>query len=1317
MAIKINFDTANNPEEPTIVLAKRDGDKIGVLEAKEIEITDSLNDASEISFKVYKELDGSVCPIWDDITNFKLVYCVEWNTWFDISVELNESDDTVKTIFGTELGYSELGQIMLYDIEINTEDDIARDDYKKPTIIFDELEHENSLLHRITEKAPHYKFTHVDKTIAKLQRTFSFNDTSIYDAFQDIAEEINCLFLIKTYTDDNGELQRTIEVYDLESNCNKCKHRSEFFDVCPECGSTDVTSGYGEDTTIFVSSDELADDIGFTTDVDSVKNCFKLEAGDDLMTATVRNCNPNGTDYLWYFSDDTKKDMPKELVDKIEAYDKEFKYYQNDYVAMANENDALRKYNELIDKYKKRNENLGKITVPIVGYPSLMQALYDVIDMRLYLKSSMMPSVENIETDAKKEVAKLTTDALSPIAVQSIKSISTTTADNAVLGMARLIVDSRFKTKIETSKIVKGSTYCTWTGKFVVTNYFDDEDTFTGSDVTILINENYVEFVKQKIEKQLAREDDEVDIIGLFDKDLDDFKVELRKYSLSRLKSFYNAAQACLNILIEQGIADNKTWSGQTPNLYDDLYTPYYKKSNAISEEMKVRESEIEIITGIYDKDGDLNQYGIQNYLEEARDCIQEKLDFEKYIGTDMWLDFCAYRREDKYSNDNYISDGLDNKEMFEKAQEFIETATKEIRKSAEMQHSISTDLKNLLVIDKFKPLVDMFEVGNWLRIMVDDKLYKLRLISYNIDYDDIAEIQVEFSDVIKSKGSADDIQSVLDQASSMATSYDTVKHQAEQGKNGNDKINSWVNDGLSLTNSKIVGNADNQDIVWDKHGMLLREYLPITDDYDERQVKIINRGLYVTDDDWLTSRAAIGNFKFYNPKTKELEDSYGVIADKLVGNVVLSEEVGIYNKNNSITMDKDGFCITTNVDGDSPDNIFTIQKEVDQGGGAIVHKKLLYVDKNGNLNINGGINVSDIKYDEDPNGSTLNSAFSKLNVGIDGVTSEVGKIKQTVDSHGVSIEQNASKIKQTAESITTEVANIKTWAGKEFVTGTKYTQDFNNFKWEIQGDVSDAAKTATNYMTYSSSGLNIGYSGTSQNVLINSNSVNIRQGSTILASYKGTEINLGSNSSSSTIYMAGKSVYIEGSNDGKRGKFGNSAGSYFGFGSKGYDTVYGRDNVCVLYSEYNQIHCSYGGHAYGLGRDSSDALLAATVLYEHYSGSNGTIYLRSNGKQDMGIMHIVDIYFRDTGSIPRHCVQRVIEPWGHNTVLFNAVSGVGNLYVNTAIISMTMDSSASSGTITFSPNNGSTTTLNGSGTTVTNSDSSIYITKVVGWR
>lgn len=987
MAIRIMFDAANKPEEPTIVLARRNGDKIGAINAKEISISDSLNDAPELSFKVYKELDGEKCALWDEITNFKLIYCVEWNTWFEMTVELDENDETVKTVFCTGLGYAELGQIMLYTIEINTEEDIARDDYKEPTVLFNEKNPKASLLHRIMEKAPHYTVTHVDASIAGIQRTFSFDDTSIYDAFQDISEEIKCIFILNANTDDEGKLQRTVEVYDLQSYCFDCGHRGDYFDVCPECGSENVRPGYGDDTTIFITSDELADDIGFTTDTDAVKNCFKLEGGDDLMTATIRNCNPNGTDYLWYFSDDMKRDMPNDLVEKIESYDDTYKYYQNDYVVIPGYTDSLVAYNNLVDKYKAFNEDLERVEAPVKGYAALMNAYYNTIDLNLYLTSAMMPSVEMIETDAAKELAKLTTAALSPCAVQNVSVISNATADNVVLSMAKLIVDSRFKVKVNSSSIINSGSNCTWTGSFVVTNYYDDEDMATGNNIVVLINDDFEEFVKEKVEKQLAKEGDgEVDIVGLFKMTYDNFVNELRKYSLNRLRSFYASCQACLDILIEQGVADKESWDGEDPNLYDDLYYPYLQKQNAISAEMSIREQEISIIVGERDADGDLTTYGLQNYLDVYRDEIQENLDFESYLGDELWLEFCAFRREDKYTNDNYISNALNNRELFDKAQEFLERATEEIHKSAEQQHSITSDLKNLLIIDKFKPIVDKFSVGNWLRIMVNDTLYKLRLLNYEIDYDNIEDMSVEFSDVIRTKDSASDIQSVLDQASDMATSYDSVKRQAEQGKNGNDKLNGWVNEGLSLTNMTIVGDADNQNMQWDSHGMLLREYLPITNTYDDRQLKIINRGLYVTDDNWTTSRAGIGNFRFYNPKTKEYEDAYGVIADTIVGNIVLSEEVGIYNKNNSITMDGDGLHITTSADALENSDVFVIQKENKQPDGGVTLDKLLYFDNNGNLTINGSVNVHS-------SGSSTPSTDTTLGDVINATTGAIDKV------------------------------------------------------------------------------------------------------------------------------------------------------------------------------------------------------------------------------------------------------------------------------------------------------------------------------------
>ena len=57
MAIDINFDLVGNPEPPTIILANRNGNKLGQLKVNEesIELIEKLNDASEFSFTINNE--------------------------------------------------------------------------------------------------------------------------------------------------------------------------------------------------------------------------------------------------------------------------------------------------------------------------------------------------------------------------------------------------------------------------------------------------------------------------------------------------------------------------------------------------------------------------------------------------------------------------------------------------------------------------------------------------------------------------------------------------------------------------------------------------------------------------------------------------------------------------------------------------------------------------------------------------------------------------------------------------------------------------------------------------------------------------------------------------------------------------------------------------------------------------------------------------------------------------------------------------------------------------------------------------------------
>lgn len=906
MAVNIKFDLTHNPETPTLILANRNGNKLGQLDVnpKSVGLIDKFNEASEVSFTVNKYVDGKITNLWDKLVDFKLIYCKEWDMWFECKVELDEDTESVKTVFCTQLGQAELSQIMLYDIEINTEKDIERDDYKIG-ILYDPLDSQ-CILSRLLDKAPHYSIIHVDNTLANIQRSFSFDSTSIYDAFQEIAEEIGCLFIFESGSDANGMPQRTISVYDLQQNCNNkdCKYRGEFTDKCPKCDGADITEGYGEDTLIFVTSDELASEgIQLVTDTDSVKNCFKLEAGDDLMTATIRNRNPNGTDYIWYFSNATKEDMPDELVKKLESYDEKYKDYYNAHESNL-DSSLLTEYNRLVNKYLVYNSDLETINNPVKGFASLMNAYYNTIDLGWYLKSGLMPKISMGKTDAE-EQADLLSISLPPlIAVANLSTVSKATADNSVLTMAKAVVSSRYKVVIKSSSL-SGSN---WSGVFTITNYSDEEDTYTTGAISRSLTDWNETYIQQKIDKMLSKENtDDLSVTGLFAKDGNSFSAELKKYALVPLTSFYNACQSCLDILIEQGAGKDKDEDGNDNELYTNLYLPYYNKLKAIESEIAIRENEVNIILGTYDVNGNLVAEGLQTNIEDIKIQIQNELNFEKYLGENLWLQFCTYRREDKYHNENYISDGLNNAELFQRALEFYEVAENEIFKSSELQHSITATLNNLLAIPKFKDLVESFEVGNWIRVQVDNSIYKLRLVEYEINYDDFDNISVKFSDVAKTKNGYSDLEDILSDASSMASSYDSIKRQANLGNEARDMIRLWLNEGLDASLVQIQNNT-NEDVVIDNNGLIGRSYSDITEEYSPEQIRLTHNIIAYTDDNWKSVRQAIGKhkYKYYDEGNKDFVNAigYGVSADFVTAGVVSGSQIiggNIYSDNYSI--------------------------------------------------------------------------------------------------------------------------------------------------------------------------------------------------------------------------------------------------------------------------------------------------------------------------------------------------------------------------------------------------------------------------------
>lgn len=119
------------------------------------------------------------------------------------------------------------------------------------------------------------------------------------------------------------------------------------------------------------------------------------------------------------------------------------------------------------------------------------------------------------------------------------------------------------------------------------------------------------------------------------------------------------------------------------------------------------------------------------------------------------------------------------------------------------------------------------------------------------------------------------------------------------------------------------------------------------------------------------------------------------------------------------------------------------------------------------------------------------------------------------------------SSITQLSNKITTnvtETTNLGTRMSTVEQTASGLTTRLTTAETNIstaQTTANNAAKTATNYLSFSSSGLVVGdmtASTLGKNVLIDSDGVDIRNGSTVLASFEANKITLGQNSEDSVI-------------------------------------------------------------------------------------------------------------------------------------------------------------------------------------------------------
>lgn len=1065
---QIYFNKQNKIECPTLVLQNKSNHNYGaIIDYNSLTYKQSFNAPNEISFTVYKGEHPSEQQkkIWGNLTDLKVVYIPEFKEKFEISVQKTISNTKTKAITGTALAEAELSQILLRNIEINTELDIENDKYDvnfrtvfyrdiddinnekyieiwdsdKKYTVYDEngdvvpektvelrrgILYSSSLLHRLLDKAVNYSIGHVDDSLKSLNliKSFSISSQYIYNELVgEISEEYGVLFKFDS-------MNKTVSAYDLYNTCYDCGYRDDFAEECPKCGSKNFGGQYGISTPILVSAENLATQLTKTGDSGSVKTYFKVEGGDDLINAVIAAINPTGNAYIFYLPDYMLEEMPEGMRDRLDSYNQlknkfvnDINYLEEEGFSLSSEN--VDNYNTIVRwlaDYDSDDEFslIGSQPVgesdyeynTMIGYDSTTKLYYDLVDLESVLKTSLMPTSKTDEQTLT-EAFDLITEAFHPldesekvtVAVSNLKSVGDTSVDNAVIGVVEVVINTAlFDSEIVTSTYDKNT--ATWTGTIRLTNKetLEDEKPETMErSYTLDITDNVLEYTKQKIKKNMARTDineiqdltslDEKTYSGeqviineqLWDTWLDWFANELKYYSADNLEQLVTEFEACRSVIAElqdeldEGCeTDEKSGYliGYEKKPSDHFYSIYTDRLELIKAELANKENMLNQLYKLYQYDSSTNYS--TGEISVIRRKVNSLLDFQKYMeGADgeenYWSVFCSYLREDTYTNENYISTDLSNRQLIDRANELMEVAYGEIQKSAYNQYTISSTMNNLFALKEFQPFRDYFDVGNWIRVDVDDEIHKLRLLSYQINFDELQEIDVEFSSVIHSPSYISDIKSVFNSVSNISSSYDAVTKQVNMTSELLDDISGRLENGLDSSTTKIVNDGLVEDIIIDKNGILGRAYDDITGEYDNCQYKFIRNGLYMTKDSWKSIYNAIGRFRYDTGKTetvggetrKVYETAYGIKADTIVGNLIFGNELIIKNQKDSLRFDNNGFLVENGVSAvainpeDSEGVIFKISSDYDEKLNKYT-KDVMYVDAIGNGYFSGSINI-----------------------------------------------------------------------------------------------------------------------------------------------------------------------------------------------------------------------------------------------------------------------------------------------------------------------------------------------------------------------
>lgn len=314
-------------------------------------------------------------------------------------------------------------------------------------------------------------------------------------------------------------------------------------------------------------------------------------------------------------------------------------------------------------------------------------------------------------------------------------------------------------------------------------------------------------------------------------------------------------------------------------------------------------------------------------------------------------------------------------------AEQLVDAGYEKFETVSQPSFSFSLESANFLFIEKFQPFIDQLlslekNKGSLFGAVINVELSDGNWVypylqEMEIQYDDPDSFTMSFGNRFRLSTEVYTFSELHNETTSAVSNVSSLLSSVSQPvTNGTiDAISAYANTNLNLTKQTIVA-TDENDFTIGSYGIMGKKKSTAennVDGFDPEQLWITNNKICFTADGWETTESVFGKITNEDGST-----TYGLIADTLIGNLIIGKNLIIQNNGETMTVGEDGLTVKNDNTGVSIDpnaeSVFNIYKRkviesTDEEDEDQLEEKssVLTVDENGNLTIYGGkIEVGD---------------------------------------------------------------------------------------------------------------------------------------------------------------------------------------------------------------------------------------------------------------------------------------------------------------------------------------------------------------------